>query len=217
MPAAAFHRLMMERPEAGLARCWLRRPTIPSAVRMRGCASRCCRRCRANGAGGWHGMAAAQPPPPRRDRRRAGAGRNIEYLFYQTLIGAWPLGLEPGDTSAIQEFAERDGSLHDQSGARGQGEFELEATRTRPMRRRCSVSCAACSTQRGRTVPCRFRRLRQRAWATGGDRLIGAAGLETDSAGHSGRLPGGESWDLDLVDPDNSPAGRFRGATRAAG
>src|SRR6185369_601277 len=33
--------------------------------------------------------------------------RNIEYLFYQALIGAWPPGLDPGDVEGIKGLAER--------------------------------------------------------------------------------------------------------------
>src|SRR6202047_3653086 len=33
--------------------------------------------------------------------------RNVEYLFYQTLSGAWPPGLEPGDTEGTRRLAER--------------------------------------------------------------------------------------------------------------
>ena len=33
--------------------------------------------------------------------------RNVEYLFYQALVGAWPPGLDPGDTAGLAELAER--------------------------------------------------------------------------------------------------------------
>jgi (1->4)-alpha-D-glucan 1-alpha-D-glucosylmutase len=33
--------------------------------------------------------------------------RNDEYLFYQTLVGAWPLDLSPGDPERVAQFAER--------------------------------------------------------------------------------------------------------------
>jgi (1->4)-alpha-D-glucan 1-alpha-D-glucosylmutase len=33
--------------------------------------------------------------------------RNVEYLFYQTLVGAWPPGLTPSDTDAVKALAER--------------------------------------------------------------------------------------------------------------
>src|SRR5436190_445763 len=34
-------------------------------------------------------------------------GRNIEYLFYQMLVGAWPVALDPGDRAAVAELTER--------------------------------------------------------------------------------------------------------------
>jgi (1->4)-alpha-D-glucan 1-alpha-D-glucosylmutase len=33
--------------------------------------------------------------------------RNDEYFFYQTMVGAWPLDLDPGDAGAVAAFAER--------------------------------------------------------------------------------------------------------------
>jgi (1->4)-alpha-D-glucan 1-alpha-D-glucosylmutase len=33
--------------------------------------------------------------------------RNVEYLFYQMLVGAWPPRLDPGDAPAVAAFAER--------------------------------------------------------------------------------------------------------------
>src|SRR5262249_45905938 len=37
--------------------------------------------------------------------------RNVEYLFYQTLGGAWPPDLRPDDIPAMREFAERVGAF----------------------------------------------------------------------------------------------------------
>jgi (1->4)-alpha-D-glucan 1-alpha-D-glucosylmutase len=33
--------------------------------------------------------------------------RNLEYLFYQMLVGAWPVGLEPSDVAAVAALSER--------------------------------------------------------------------------------------------------------------
>ena len=33
--------------------------------------------------------------------------RNVEYLFYQTLVGAWPPALDPGDAAAVKALADR--------------------------------------------------------------------------------------------------------------
>ncbi len=34
-------------------------------------------------------------------------GRNVEYLFYQALLGAWPPGLAPNDLEGMQDLSER--------------------------------------------------------------------------------------------------------------
>jgi (1->4)-alpha-D-glucan 1-alpha-D-glucosylmutase len=36
--------------------------------------------------------------------------RNVEYLFYQTLVGAWPPGLQPGSVEGVAALAERIGA-----------------------------------------------------------------------------------------------------------
>src|SRR5580693_2459183 len=33
---------------------------------------------------------------------RAVPDRNVEYLFYQALLGAWPTGLDPADSGAVK-------------------------------------------------------------------------------------------------------------------
>src|SRR5467141_3572915 len=33
--------------------------------------------------------------------------RNVEYLFYQALLGAWPPGLAPSDADGMKSLAER--------------------------------------------------------------------------------------------------------------
>jgi (1->4)-alpha-D-glucan 1-alpha-D-glucosylmutase len=38
---------------------------------------------------------------------RAVPDRDIEYLFYQTLLGAWPARLDPTDTGAVKDLADR--------------------------------------------------------------------------------------------------------------
>jgi len=45
--------------------------------------------------------------------------RNVEYLFYQALIGVWPPGLRPVDTEANQVARRTCRGLHDQSGREG--------------------------------------------------------------------------------------------------
>jgi (1->4)-alpha-D-glucan 1-alpha-D-glucosylmutase len=38
---------------------------------------------------------------------RAVPDRNVEYLFYQSIFGAWPAGLDPTDAVAVKKLAER--------------------------------------------------------------------------------------------------------------
>ena len=61
-------------------------------------------------------------PQPRGTSATAVPDRNLEYLLYQTLVGAWPIDARAGR------------GLHDEGGARGQGAHVLDAAPTRPTR-----------------------------------------------------------------------------------
>ena len=63
--------------------------------------------------------------------------RNVEYLFYQTLVGAWPPGLQPGDIDAVKALADRVAAYMIKA-VRGGKEDRAGATRTQPMKPRLS-------------------------------------------------------------------------------
>ena len=71
--------------------------------------------------------------------------RNIEYLFYQMLVGAWPPGLDPGDVEAVSRSGRAGRRGDDQVGARRQGAVELELPERGLRGGVAAVRRAACS------------------------------------------------------------------------
>jgi (1->4)-alpha-D-glucan 1-alpha-D-glucosylmutase len=107
MSSAAFHRLMLER-----ARLWPR-AMLATATHdtKRGEDSRLRIALLSEMPREWGRRVAHWLRLNRRHRSEidgnAVPGRNIEYLFYQMLVGAWPPHLDPADTEAIGALAER--------------------------------------------------------------------------------------------------------------
>ena len=132
--------------------------------------------------------------------------RNVEYLFYQTLVGAWPLGAgarrrrrrstrSPSGSMPTMIKAVREGKARNPAGA----------TRTTITKPRCSALSAALLDARG---PTRFSPISRRfvagvaragARSTRWRRLV----LKLTVPGVPDIYQGGELWDFSLVDPDN--------------
>ncbi len=83
-----------------------RRPTTPSAARTCARASTCSRRCPSE----WEAEVAAWAKLNARHKVHVGEERapdgNDEYLLYQTLLGAWPMG-EGAALSSREDFVQR--------------------------------------------------------------------------------------------------------------
>ena len=116
--------------------------------------------------------------------------RNIEYLFYQMLVGAWPPGLDPDDVEAVSALAERVEAAMVKSVREGKersswsypnAAYEAGLHAVRARRARC---------RQAQPVSRRFRRFCRTAGAAGGDRLAGAARAEADRARRAGHLSG---------------------------
>ena len=126
-----------------------------------------------------------------------------QYLFYQTLVGVWPLDPSAVDASGTRRPGRPCRCLSAESRARGQGAHELDA---------------AERALRGGAQDFRPRRARSRAERAFLDRFAGfVAGVEVAGAinglaqtlvkltspGVPDIYQGTERWDQSLVDPDN--------------
>ncbi len=143
-------------------------------------------------------------------------GRDVEYLFYQALFGAWPPALVPSDAAGVDRLAERIEAYMIKAVRERKLEFELEQPERRirggaaalcPRRARC---LAAQPVSRG--VPRVCRRPRPR----GRDHLALPAGAEADGARGPRHLSGRRIVGFQLRRPRQSPAGRLGRATGVA-
>jgi (1->4)-alpha-D-glucan 1-alpha-D-glucosylmutase len=143
-----------------------------------------------------------------RSRRRSVAdapapSRSAEYLYYQTVLGAWPMNLSTGDARAMTAFAERieaymikaarEAKLHthwarpDEAYETGMREFVR----------------ATLDPGRSAAFLRDMQRLVERVAPPGAINGLAQAVLKYTAPGVPDLYQGTELWDLSLVDPDN--------------
>jgi (1->4)-alpha-D-glucan 1-alpha-D-glucosylmutase len=127
-----------------------------------------------------------------------------EYLFYQTLVGAWPLDLEPTDEAGMKDFAERVAAFMRKAVREGKEssswdnpnaayEEALEQFVHDALR---PSATNAFPEQVAGWVSGRIARL-------GATNSLGQSLLRLTIPGLPDTYRGSELWDLSLVDPDN--------------
>lgn len=143
-----------------------------------------------------------------RSRRRRVAdapapSRSAEYLYYQTLAGAWPMHLSAGDGAQLAEFAARIEACMIKSAR----EAKLETHWARPDE---SYEVGLVDFVRDTLDPERskaflreLKRLVDRITPAGAINSLAQAVLKYTTPGVPDLYQGTEYWDLSLVDPDN--------------
>src|SRR6478609_5857140 len=133
----------------------------------------------------------------------AAPGMSAQLMLYQTLVGAWPLGLSPEDEAGVAAFLDRVGAWQDKAlrEAKRRTEWAVPNIEYEAACREFIVSSMA---------PDRPSRLREEIAAFAG--RIAPAGavnglaqllLRCAAPGVPDLYQGTEFWDLSLVDPDN--------------
>ena len=124
-----------------------------------------------------------------------------EYMLYQTLVGAWPLQLAPGDAPGLDAFLERV--------AQWQRKALREAKRrsrwsrpNEPYEDACERFLAALLAP-GSDFAAGLHALVQRIAAAGAANGLLQTTLRLTTPGVPDTYQGTEFWDLSLVDPDN--------------
>jgi (1->4)-alpha-D-glucan 1-alpha-D-glucosylmutase len=129
--------------------------------------------------------------------------RNDEYFFYQTVVGAWPLDLEPGDAGRVAGFCER-----------------VQATMTKAVREAKEQSSwsnpnAGYEAMLGRFVAGALEASRpnpflqdmcgfvQTLARPGAINSLSQALIRLTAPGVPDTYQGTELWDFSMVDPDN--------------
>jgi len=128
---------------------------------------------------------------------------NAEYVFYQTVVGAWPLDLSPADGAALAAFAER----IEAAMIKSVREAKLETNWAKPDEvYEAAVSRflrAALDPARSRAFLEAAHRFVERIAAAGAVNSLAQCALKYCSPGVPDLYQGTEFWDFSLVDPDN--------------
>lgn len=143
----------------------------------------------------WFALNAAFRPP--------GLAAGDEYMLYQTLLGAWPLELDPGDGAGLQALSERvgawwrkalrEGKLH--SGwAQPDEAYEAGAL---------AFLDAVLDPERSAAFLTSLHALQSRIAPAGALNGLVQMALKCTLPGAPDIYQGTEFWDLSLVDPDN--------------
>ncbi|HXC90395.1 MAG TPA: malto-oligosyltrehalose synthase [Stellaceae bacterium] len=143
-----------------------------------------------------------------RSRRVEAAGeivpdRNVEYLFYQSLLGAWPPGLVPDDQAGVEALAERLEAYMIKAVRERKLETswsnpspEYEAALTRYVR-------GVLDTSRPNPFVADFHGFLSELARAGAVTSLAQLVLKLTVPGVPDIYQGGELWDFSLVDPDN--------------
>ena len=179
--------------------CWRPRRTTPSAARTCARGSRSCPRSPTrwadDGAAAGSRATSATGPP-------AGPDPKLEYLLYQTLVGAWPISRE------------RAAAYRAEGGARGQGAHQLARARRAPTRTRSRASSTR-STTTAASAASSSAFAGELTGARAGQ-LAGDAPAQAREPRRARPVPGQRALGSVAGRSRQPPAGRLRGAPRAA-
>jgi (1->4)-alpha-D-glucan 1-alpha-D-glucosylmutase len=129
--------------------------------------------------------------------------RNVEYLFYQTLVGVWPPGLGPGDAAGVAALAERVAAYMIKALREGKEESSwsnpneaYEAALTR-------FVASVLDASRPNAFLADFHGFIDRLARLSAISSLAQLAIKLTAPGIPDIYQGCELWDLNLVDPDN--------------
>jgi (1->4)-alpha-D-glucan 1-alpha-D-glucosylmutase len=129
--------------------------------------------------------------------------RNVEYLFYQMLVGAWPPALDPGDVPAVADLTERVAAAMIKSVREGKERSgwsypnaDYEAGLTRFIR-------SLLDAERPNPFLADFAEFIGLLARPAAIASLAQLVLKLTGPGVPDIYQGGELWDFNLVDPDN--------------
>jgi (1->4)-alpha-D-glucan 1-alpha-D-glucosylmutase len=129
--------------------------------------------------------------------------RSAEYLYYQTVLGAWPMELAPDDGASMAAFAERMEAYM----IKAVREAKLQTHWARPdAAYEAGVSTFVRDTldpRRSKAFLREMHRLVERVAPAGAINGLAQSVLRYMAPGVPDLYQGTEFWDLSLVDPDN--------------
>ncbi len=129
--------------------------------------------------------------------------RNIEYLFYQALIGAWPPGLDPGDVEGIKGLAERVEAYMIKAVREGKQHSSWSNPNTAYEAALQRFVQTALDASRTNPFLTEFHAFAEALARPGAIASLAQLALKLTVPGVPDIYQGGELWDFSLVDPDN--------------
>jgi len=129
--------------------------------------------------------------------------RNVEYLFYQTLVGAWPPDLVPGDVEAMKAFAERISAYMTKAVREGKEESSWSNPNEAYEAALGRFIAAVLDASRPNAFIADFHSFIETIARPAAIASLAQTALKLTAPGVPDTYQGCELWDFSLVDPDN--------------
>jgi (1->4)-alpha-D-glucan 1-alpha-D-glucosylmutase len=129
--------------------------------------------------------------------------RNVEYLFYQTLVGVWPPGLAPDDVEAVKALAERVGAYMIKAVREGKEESSWSNSNAAYEAALERFVAAVLDASRPNTFLADFHAFIEPLARLSATESLAQLVIKLTAPGIPDIYQGGELWDFSLVDPDN--------------
>lgn len=129
--------------------------------------------------------------------------RNVEYLFYQTLVGAWPPGVSPGDADAMRSLGDRVEAAMIKAVREGKEVSRWSNPNTEYEAGLQRFIAGALDASRANPFLADFHALIGLLARPAAVASLAQLVLKLTVPGVPDIYQGGELWDFSLVDPDN--------------
>jgi (1->4)-alpha-D-glucan 1-alpha-D-glucosylmutase len=129
--------------------------------------------------------------------------RNVEYLFYQTLFGAWPPGLTPDDAAGVKALAERIGAYMIKAVREGKEESGWSTPNTAYEAALERFVATVLDASRPNAFLADFHAFIEPILRASAIASLAQLAIKLTAPGVPDVYQGCELWDFSLVDPDN--------------
>jgi (1->4)-alpha-D-glucan 1-alpha-D-glucosylmutase len=129
--------------------------------------------------------------------------RNVEYLFYQSVLGAWPPGLAPGDAEGIKSLAERVEAYMIKAVREGKQQSSWSNPNSAYEAALRRFAQTVLDATRPNPFLAEFHGFVESLARPGAIGSLAQLVLKLTVPGVPDIYQGGELWDFSLVDPDN--------------
>ena len=129
--------------------------------------------------------------------------RNVEYLFYQTLVGVWPPGLVPSDVDGVKALVERVGAYMIKAVREGKEESSWSNPNAAYEAALDRFVAGVLDVSRPNAFLADFHGFIETLARLGAIASLAQLAIKLTAPGVPDIYQGNELWDFSLVDPDN--------------